>query len=78
MNGGTQGVAMGRIFHTYNVGLVGITIGMAILIYGVLLTAGEALNVFMVIGGLVILAVMALMTYGFANESTVREYGRES
>ena len=78
MNGGIQGGCMGRIFHTYNVGLIGITIGMAILIYGVLLTAGESLNVFMVIGGLVILAVMALMTYAFANESTVREYGRES
>jgi uncharacterized membrane protein len=69
---------MGRIFHTYNVGLVGITIGMAILIYGVLLTAGESLNVYMVVGGLVILGTIALMTYGFANEETVREYGRES
>jgi hypothetical protein len=69
---------MGRILHTYNVGLVGIVVGMAILIYGVLLTAGESLNVFMVVGGLVILATMAMMTYGLANESTVREYGRES
>lgn len=69
---------MGRILHTYNVGLLGIVIGMGILIYGVLLTAGEALNIFMVVGGVVILATMALMTYGFANESAVREYGRET
>lgn len=68
---------MGRLLHTYNVGLVGIVVGMGILIYGVLLTAGESLNLFMVVGGVVILATMALMTYGFANESTVREYGRE-
>ena len=69
---------MGRLLHVYNVGLLGIAVGMAILVYGVILTAGEALNVYMVIGGLVVLAMMALMTYGFANESTAREYGRES
>ncbi len=69
---------MGRILHTYNVGLVGIAIGMAILIYGVLLTAGEELNVFMVVGGLVVLATMALMTYGFANESHGQSHGRSN
>jgi hypothetical protein len=69
---------MGRTFHTYNIGLIGILIGMAILLYGVFLTAGEHLNVFMIIGGVVILATMALMTYGFANEAEVQEYGRGS
>jgi hypothetical protein len=69
-------VDMGITIDAFSVGFIGILGGLILLIYGVLLTAGQSLNMYMVVGGIVILIAMALMTFATAmGDSYGKEFG---
>lgn len=49
---------------TFGLGLVGTVLGLAVMLYGVSLTSGEALTVPTVVGGVIVLFAVGFHTYG--------------
>ena len=46
----------------FGLSLVGIVVGLAIMLYGVMLTAGQSMNTLMMVGGFVVLGAIGLHT----------------
>jgi hypothetical protein len=49
---------------TFGLGLVGVVLGLAVMLYGVSLTSGESLTTPTAVGGAIVLLAIGFHTYG--------------
>jgi hypothetical protein len=47
---------------SFGLALLGTVVGLVIMLYGVMLTAGLAMNTFMIVGGVIVLGAIGLHT----------------